>query len=46
MLDEEESNKKLVERRLGENVTYGSEIQLYHVDSQSYICAKKTSADL
>jgi hypothetical protein len=33
MLDEEESNKKLVERRLGENVTYGSEIQLYHVDS-------------
>ena len=46
MLDEEESNKKLVERRLGENVTYGSEIQLYHVDSQSYICAKKSSADL
>ena len=33
MLDEEESNKKLVERSLGENVTYGSEIQLYHVDS-------------
>jgi hypothetical protein len=33
MLDEEEANRRLVERRRGENVTYGSEIQLYHVDS-------------
>jgi hypothetical protein len=46
MVEEEESNKKLVERRMGEHVTYGSEIQLFHVDSESYICTKKTSADL
>ena len=46
MLDEEDSNNKLVERRKGENVTYGSEIQLYHVDSSSFICVKKTSADM
>ncbi len=46
MADEQDSNNKLVERRRGENVTYGSEIQLYHVDSGSYICTKKTSADL
>ena len=35
-----------MERRKGENVTYGSEIQLFHVDSASFICVKKTSADL
>jgi len=46
MQDEEESNKRLVERRKGEHVTYGSEIQLFHLDSESYICTKKTSADL
>jgi Inositol 1,4,5-trisphosphate/ryanodine receptor len=46
MLDEEETNRKLVERRLGEFVQYGSEIQLFHIDSESYLCAKKTCAEL
>jgi hypothetical protein len=46
MLDEEDTNRKLVERRRGEFVTYGSEIQMYHVDSESYLCAKKTCADV
>ncbi len=45
MLDEEDTNKKHVDRRRGEFVTYGSEIQLLHVDSDSYLCAKKTCAD-
>jgi hypothetical protein len=46
MLDEEDTNRKHVERRRGEFVTYGSEIQLYHVDSESYLCAKKTCAEV
>ena len=46
MSDEEDTNKKLVERRTGEFVTYGSEIQMLHVDSESYLCAKKTCADI
>lgn len=46
MADEEDTNKKLVERRKGEFVTYGSEIQLFHVDSETYLCAKKTCADI
>jgi hypothetical protein len=46
MLDEEDTNRKHVERRRGEFVTYGSEIQMYHVDSESYLCAKKTCADV
>ena len=36
----------MVDRRKGEFVTYGSEIQLYHVDSDSYLSAKKTCAVL
>jgi len=46
MLDEEDTNRKIVERRLGEFVTYGSEIQMYHVDSEAYLCAKKTCAEV
>jgi hypothetical protein len=46
MMDEQDSNSKLVERRKGEHVQYGSEIQLFHIDSQTYVCAKKTTADL
>ena len=45
MQDEEDTNRKLVERRHGEYVQYGSEIQLLHVDSDSYLCAKKTCAE-
>jgi len=46
MQDEEDTNKKLVERRIGEYVQYGSEIQLFHIDSDSYLCAKKTCAEI
>jgi hypothetical protein len=46
MQDEEDTNRKLVERRHGEYVQYGAEIQLFHVDSESYLCAKKTCAEL
>jgi hypothetical protein len=46
MLDEEDTNRKHVERRRGEFVTSGSEIQMYHVDSESYLCAKKICANV
>lgn len=46
MTDEEETNRKLVERRTGEYVTYGSEIQMLHIDSESYLSAKTTCADI
>lgn len=46
MLDEEDTNTKIVERRRGEFVTYGSEIQLYHVDSEAYLCARKSCAEV
>ena len=36
----------MLERRKGEFVTYGSEIQLYHEDSHMYLCGKKTCADI
>jgi len=45
MQDEEDTNRKLVERRQGEYVQYGSEIQIFHMDSESYLCAKKTCAE-
>jgi hypothetical protein len=46
MEDEEDTNLKTIERRRGEFLTYGSEIQIFHVDSESYLCAKKTCAEL
>jgi hypothetical protein len=46
MADEEDTNAKMVERLAGEFVTYGSEIQLFHVDSEAYLVSKKTCADI
>lgn len=39
-------NSKILERRMGEIVTYGQEIQLLHCDSQTFISAKKMCADI
>lgn len=46
MLDEEDSNKKLVERMKQEYITYGSVIQMVHIESESYLCAKKICAEV
>lgn len=37
---------KLVERKKGEFVAFGNEIQLFHCDSQSFMKSKKLCADV
>eukprot|EP00347_Sterkiella_histriomuscorum_P021853 403332539 len=46
LLEEEEINVKILDRRMGEIVTYGQEIQLLHCDSETFITAKKMCADV
>ena len=39
-------NAKILERRKGEIVTYGQEIQLLHCDSETFITSKKMCAEV
>lgn len=39
-------NLRIRERKRGELVTYGQEIQLLHADSESFITAKKICAEI
>jgi hypothetical protein len=44
--DEENQNEKLFKQiRLGDYVEYGNIVQLYHVNSKSFVEATKTCAD-
>ena len=44
--EEISTNKKIFERRRGELVQYGNEIQLLHYDSHSFLEGSKNCADL
>ncbi len=45
-LEEElKENKNVLERRIGETVQYGQEIELVHFDSQGLLEASKTVAE-
>jgi|LauGreDrversion4_2_1035121.scaffolds.fasta_scaffold199940_1 hypothetical protein len=46
LAEEISMNKKIQDRRKGELVEYGNEVQLYHYDSQSFLEGSKNCADL
>ena len=45
-LAEQKQNKKLIQSRIGEYITYGMEIQLKHVDSELFMIAESNCAIL
>lgn len=45
-MEEIDQNKKIYDRRRGEKIEYGNDLQLFHYDSQSFLEGSKNCADI